>query len=229
MELLEETSLVRCVGLTREYVAHGAVSKALDDVSLVVPRSGLTAITGPSGSGKSTLLALIGCLDRPTAGRVFIDGGDVTRLSRRGRRRVRRTRLRVMQPQPSDNLFDRFDAAGNLHWAARQAGVGDVDTEALLGRLGLAGKGERRVRELSGGEQQRLALACCLVGSPAIVLADEPTASLDPANAATVAAAFRAVADAGATVLVATHDPLLVDVADHVVALHRGRLDEGLT
>ena len=148
-------------------------------------------------------------------------------VSRRGRRQVRRTKLRIMQPQPSDNLFDRLDASGNLQWAARQAGAHlDLLVEELLDRVGLAGKAPRNVRELSGGEQQRLALACCLIGMPSIVLADEPTASLDPANAEVVAAAFRAVADSGATVLVATHDPLLVAVADRVVALDRGCLQE---
>jgi putative ABC transport system ATP-binding protein len=216
--------LVVCEHVTRTYVAHGASNNALDDVTLNVPRRGLTAITGPSGSGKSTLLAMLGCLDRPTTGRITVDHVEVTSLTRRARRDFRRTRLRAMQPQPSDNLFERLDAAGNVRWAARHAGLDAVDVDAVLAPLGLGAMAARRVRELSGGEQQRLALACCLVGDPAIVLADEPTASLDPQNAAMVAEAFRAAADSGAAVLVATHDPVLVAVADWVIALDRGRL-----
>ncbi len=216
--------LVVCEHVTRTYVAHGASNNALDDVTLNVPRRGLTAITGPSGSGKSTLLAMLGCLDRPTSGRIVVDHVEITSLSRRERRDFRRTRLRAMQPQPSDNLFERLDAAGNVRWAARHAGLDSVDIDAVLAPLGLGAMAARRVRELSGGEQQRLALACCLVGDPAIVLADEPTASLDPTNAEMVAQAFRVAADAGAAVLVATHDPVLVAVADWVIALDRGRL-----
>jgi ABC-type lipoprotein export system ATPase subunit len=216
--------LVVCQGVTRTYISHGVAANALDDVTLNVPRQGLTAITGPSGSGKSTLLAMLGCLDRPTSGSVVVDHVDVTALTRRERREFRRVRLRAMQPQPSDNLFERLDAAENVRWAARHAGLSTVDVEEVLRPLGLASMSGRRVRELSGGEQQRLALCCCLVGDPAIVLADEPTASLDPQNAAMVADAFRAAADAGAAVLVATHDPVLVAVADWVIALDRGRL-----
>lgn len=210
----------------RRYVNQGESVAALDDVSVAVRRGALTAVVGPSGSGKSTLLGLLACLDRPTTGRVLLDGVDVGTLGRAGRRRLRRERLGVVLPQPSDNLLDDLDAVGNLRWAARtRTGRAPERAEARaeLARVGLADAADRPVAALSGGEQQRLAVLCAAVGRPLLVLADEPTASLDRATAGTVAAVLRSLTDAGTTTVVATHDPSLVAVADVVITLGHGR------
>jgi ABC-type lipoprotein export system ATPase subunit len=206
---------------------------ALDEVDVDVPRGLLTVIAGPSGSGKSTLLGLLACADRPDSGTVTIGDVDVLALGSRARRRLRRERIGIVLPQPSDNLLDQLDAAGNLAWstkqrcgrrAARATTTATTTTEAeLLASVGLAGAGAKRVRQLSTGEQQRLAVACALTGAPQLVVADEPTASLDRANAEGLVAVLRAAASRGATLVVASHDEHVIEAADTVVRLDRGR------
>ena len=214
-------------GVTRRFVDQGETVLGLDDVSMVARAGALTAVVGPSGSGKSTLLAQLACTDRPSAGTVTLAGVDVTAMTGRARRRLRRTRLGIVLPQPSDNLLDDLDAVSNLRWAARTRGAEPLsrdDAVAQLERVGLAASSAKRVVELSGGEQQRLAVLCAAVGDPVLVLADEPTASLDRVTAAQLVDLLRAFADGGATIVVATHDPALADAADDVVRLDHGRL-----
>ena len=221
--------VVEGVGLSRTFASAGGAVVALDAVDLVVRRGSFTAIAGPSGSGKSTLLALVGCTDRPDGGSLSIDGTDVLAADRRVRRTLRRRRLGLVLPVPADNLLDSLDAAGNLRWSARCRGGRHDRPDAAavddaLDAVGLpAAVAGKRVAELSGGEQQRLALACALVGPPAVVVADEPTASLDHDSAATVIAALRRIADRGATLLVASHDQHVLDAADAVLHLDHGR------
>lgn len=222
----EDDPIIRCHGVTRRYSSPGGVVTALDSVDLEVRRGELVAVAGPSGSGKSTLLAMVGCVDRPSAGLVEVDGIDVGGASRRARRRLRRSSSTTLLPHPSDNLFDGLRAGEHLRWAADRAGR-DVAVTDELGRFGLDTMADRRVRELSGGEQQRLAIAVALVLTPVLLLADEPTASLDAANAALVAQALRSACDTGATVLGASHDSGVVDACDRVVFLRAGRIDVG--
>ena len=214
-------------GVTRRFVDQGETVLGLDDVSMVARAGALTAVVGPSGSGKSTLLAQLACTDRPSAGTVTLAGVDVTAMTGRARRRLRRTRLGIVLPQPSDNLLDDLDAVSNLRWAARTRGAEPLsrdDAVAQLERVGLAASSAKRVVELSGGEQQRLAVLCAAVGDPLLVLADEPTASLDRVTAAQLVDLLRAFAAGGTTIVVATHDPALVDASDDVVRLDHGRL-----
>ncbi len=230
--------VARCVAVRRRFITPTGPVIAVDDVDLEVGPGSITVISGPSGSGKSTLLGLVACLDRPDAGIVEIGGVEVGDLSRRRRREIRRQVLGVVLPQPSDNLFDHLDAAANVEWARRRRvrpgrgdgrgdGHGDGrDLDApvdLLELVGLAGARHRGTRELSGGEQQRVALACALAGDPLLVVCDEPTASLDRASAADVIGALRRAADEGRSVLVATHDRAVIDAADVVVRLDHGR------
>ena len=222
MEPSEPTA--RCVEVTRCFRTPTGQVTALESVDLDVERGALTVVSGPSGSGKSTLLALVACLDRADSGRVELEGVDVGSLSRPERRRVRRQFLGVVLPQPSDNLLDRLDAAGNVGWSGRlrPGAVGGGDAAAIFDTLGLADAVHKRVRELSGGEQQRVALACALAGEPALVVCDEPTASLDRASAGHVVRALRLAASAGQTVLVATHDVDVIAAADVVIHLDHG-------
>jgi putative ABC transport system ATP-binding protein len=212
--------------VSRHYPAPGSPVVALDDVSVVVAAGQMTVIAGPSGSGKSTLLALLACLDRPDIGVVELDGRAVHAASSRERRRFRRRSIGIVLPLPPDNLLEHLDAAGNLTWAAKVRSGARLTTgevESHLAAVGLGDSGAKRVRQLSGGEQLRLALACAMAGDPPLVVADEPTASLDRDNAAAMVEAMRAAADRGVTLVVASHDTHVLDRADQIVQLDHGR------
>jgi putative ABC transport system ATP-binding protein/macrolide transport system ATP-binding/permease protein len=223
----EAAPAAHALAVTRRFDSVSGSVLAVHEVDVEVPRHLLTVIAGPSGSGKSTLLGLLACLDRPDGGQVWLDRVDTTPLSRRRRRHLRRDQIGIVLPQPSDNLLDRLDAGGNLAWAARQRGstaalTADQRAEILSG-VGLAEMAAKGVRQLSGGEQQRLALACAIVGDPLLVVADEPTASLDRASADRVVNVLRAAADRGVTLVVAGHDRRVIEAADRVVELDHGR------
>lgn len=210
--------------VSRRYrAADGAVVVALDAVTAELRSGELTAIAGHSGSGKSTLLGLVGALDRPDEGDVFVSGHSLTMRSRRERRRWRRDRVGIVLPLPSDNLSERFDAGGNLEWAGRLRRSGTTVDVDLLERLGVVDLLGHAVHELSMGQQMRLAFACAAAGGPPLVIADEPTASLDADAGASVIDALRALASAGAALAVATHDEAVIDAADEVVRLEDGR------
>lgn len=214
-------------GVVRRFPVKGDVVTALDHVDLEVPIRGMTVVAGPSGSGKSTLLSLLACMQRPDEGAVLIGDTDVVMISRRDRRELRRDRLGIVLPQPSDNLLDHLDAAGNVRWAAglrKGTATGDPPSnlDELLGSVGLADARHRRVRELSGGEQQRLAVACALAGGPELVILDEPTASLDRVNASALVDVLAAAASRGATLVIATHDPMVIEAGDVVAELDHG-------
>jgi putative ABC transport system ATP-binding protein len=217
---------VRASGLRRRFAAPGGDVVALDDVDVRAAAGTLTVVAGPSGSGKSTLLMVLAAADRPEAGTVEVDGVDITALSRRARRAWRRDRLGVVLAQPADNLTDRHDAVGNVVWASALRRRGRIDRAgalAFLDDLGIADVATASRRALSGGQQQRLAFACAAVGAPTIVVADEPTASLDASSADMVAAFVRRLADRGTTLVVASHDERFVGIGDAVVRLDHGR------
>jgi putative ABC transport system ATP-binding protein len=213
--------------VSRHYLTRNGVVGAVDDVSLEVLPGRLLAIAGPSGSGKSTLLALLGCLDRPTSGSVRLAEHELTLLGRRQRRRLRRHLVSTVLPQPSDNLLTSRTGRQNLIAAARhrQLDATAIDTQIgdLTVSIGIGAFFERTAGTMSGGEQQRLALACALIGGTPLVLADEPTGALDDASALTVVAAMRAATASGATIVAATHDPTVISAADDVVRLDHGR------
>ena len=213
-------------GAVRRFASAAGPVVALAGVDLVVERGGVVVVAGPSGSGKSTLLGLAACTDRPDDGRVTIGGIDVLALRRGARRELRRRQLGFVLPVPSDNLLTSLDAGGNLAWAARRRTDRRPTPDAIRSsfeQVGLDHAMGKRVSELSGGEQQRLAVACALFGQPILVLADEPTASLDGANAELVISTLRAAANRGATIVVASHDHHVLDVADVIVRLEHGR------
>jgi putative ABC transport system ATP-binding protein len=221
----ERAPTVEMLGVSRRFASASGSVTALDDIELRVHAGRLTVIAGPSGSGKSTLLGIAACIDRADSGMVVVGGIDVQLLSRSRRRELRKRALGLVLPAPSENLLDSLDAAGNLRWSARRRTrqpLADEEVGRLLERVGLHDAERKRVAQLSGGEQQRLALACALVGEPTLVLADEPTASLDPASGALVIAALRSAADGGATLMVASHDAHVIDAADVVIRLDHG-------
>ena len=226
MEPPEPRHAAEVHGLVRRFPVVGDVVTALDAVDLAVPIGQMTVVAGPSGSGKSTLLALLGCMQRPDEGTIVVGGTDIVALGRRARRELRRDRLGIVLPQPSENLLDHLDASANVQWSGRQrrgAGRAPVDTKSLLESVGLGAASGRRVRELSGGEQQRLAVACALAGGPELVILDEPTASLDRAGAVALVEVLAGVAAKGSTMVIASHDHMVIDAADMVVELDHGR------
>jgi ABC-type lipoprotein export system ATPase subunit len=201
------------------------VVRAVDEVSLAVAAGEAVALSGPSGSGKSTLLSLLGALRRPTAGEVLVCGRAVARASDVELARVRRRVGIVFQHAA---LLPRLPAWENVTCGLIPRGVSRRARYAraadLLARFGLAGEIDRRPDQLSGGQQQRVALARALAGDPEVLLLDEPTSQLDPAAAAAVATALAGLAAAGHTLVIATHDPLLLSVATRVIRLADGRI-----
>ncbi len=201
---------------------------ALVDVSKDFPRGGITTIAGPSGSGKSSLLRILACVDRPTSGTVLVEGTDVATLRVRQRRALRRSSVSYMFQNPIDNLVDYLPAREQVKLASRLRGIrtGTEEIERLLRVLGLEHRLRHTPHQLSGGEQQRLAAACAVMGHPAIVIADEPTAELDSAAADRVLQAFRDLRSEGVAFVISSHDPRVVAIADHLLRLDHGRVVE---
>jgi ABC-type lipoprotein export system ATPase subunit len=210
--------------VSKTHLAASGPVHALSEVSLEVPAGAVTLVVGRSGSGKSTLLRLLACMDRPDAGEVVVDGVDVGGGSERSRRSVRRTAVGYVFSRPSDNLLPYLAAIEQVELAAGMRGLSRTTAPALLERLGLSGRSRSLPVELSGGERQRLAFAAAAVGSPRLLVADEPTAELDSASVAGLLVVLTELADAGSGVVVATHDPRLLDIADSVVRLDGGRV-----
>jgi putative ABC transport system ATP-binding protein len=209
-------------GLRRSFQQGDVQVDAVAGVDLTAAAGELVAIMGPSGSGKSTLLQLLGGLDVPTAGRVRLEGREISTLSERELALVRRRRLGFLLQQPS--LLPTLTALENVAFPLLLDGVPDARERAVaeLARVGLSHRHEHRAAQLSGGEQQRVALARALVPRPAVVLADEPTGSLDSASGREILSLLRQAADDGQTVVIVTHDPGIGDFADRIVRLVDG-------
>jgi ABC-type lipoprotein export system ATPase subunit len=199
----------------------------LRDVSFRVESGEVVLLFGPSGSGKTTLLALAAGLLSPEAGRIEIGGRRIDGTSQASRRAMRSAFIGFVFQRPS--LLGSLTARENVRLMARVAGLNAADaareTEAVLERLGIAGLASRLPRELSGGEEQRVGIARALVHRPAVLLADEPTGSLDSVAGAAVAELLRQAAhDSGASVLVATHDTRMNRYASRRMVMSDGRL-----
>ena len=194
------------------------------DLDLTVEPGRLLALVGTSGSGKTTLLNCMGLLDRPTSGRIEFRGTDLTRLGARGQRRFRRDHLGYLFQNYA--LMENATVRANLD-VARPRGP-RTDRSAALARVGLAGREGERAHHLSGGEQQRVALARLLVKQPSLVLADEPTGALDGDNGAMVVDVLRDMSREGRAVVIATHDPAVRDACDAVHELEPPRPSRSL-
>jgi putative ABC transport system ATP-binding protein len=202
--------------------------EALRGVNLEIPRGAFACVVGRSGSGKSTLLNLLGCLDRPDQGRIYLDGVEVTRLGEQERVKLRRTRLGIVFQ--SLNLLPSLSALENVALPLKYGRVPRPErigrARGLLERVGLADRLDFLPDQMSGGEQQRVALARALVARPLLVLADEPTGELDSATAAEVEALFRDLnRENETTFVVVTHDEALSSRADSVFRMVDGRIE----
>ncbi|MDA8336272.1 MAG: ABC transporter ATP-binding protein [Peptococcaceae bacterium] len=208
--------MIRCENLEKTY---GSVN-VLSDFNLSLPRGAFCALVGPSGGGKTTLLNILGALDRPTAGRVVLDGTDLTACPEKALYRVRRDKVGfVFQLY---HLIPALKAWENVLVPAVPWGSAGLKERAgsLLSMVGLAGKEDRRPGQLSGGEQQRVAVARALLLDPPIILADEPTGNLDRASGRKVMQLLRRLnQELGKTILVATHDPGVAGGCQSVIEL----------
>ncbi len=211
-----------CSGLVRIYPTLTGETHALRGVDARFDAGTVTALTGPSGSGKSTLLALLALRDRPSGGEVRVLGQAAATLRTRDRRRHGRRTIAWVPQRPTDGVHPHLSAADNVEQAARWRGAPPDEAQEVLRRLGLGPVAGVPASRLSGGEQQRVALACACVGAPPLVLCDEPTSELDEETALLAHAELRAVAAAGSAVVIATHDPATVAASDRVVGLRHG-------
>jgi len=197
--------------------------RALDGVSLSVRKGEWLAIMGPSGSGKSSLVNLIGCLDRPSSGDIFIDGKDLGELSGSELNRFRAEKIGFIFQQ--FHLIPYLTALENVMLAQYFHSMTDKQ-EALeaLDRVGLKERAHHLPAQLSGGEQQRVCIARALINDPSIILADEPTGNLDAKNEEIVLKQLRALHQQGRTIVMVTHDPVVARLADRSVELHHGQI-----
>jgi ABC-type lipoprotein export system ATPase subunit len=213
----------RCDDLVKTYRTASGEVRALKGLSAEVPAATLLAVVGPSGSGKSSLLRLIAGLDRPTSGTLVVEGTSVHDASARALRRFRRATVGYLFQRPSDNFLPHLTVGEHLRLARglthRPPRIGQ---ETLLSTLGIAGRIDHLPSELSGGEQQRAAIAEVLMGGATIVVADEPTAELDSTSASHVMDTMVELARAGVTFVVATHDRSLMRRADAALELDHG-------
>lgn len=221
--------VARVENATRIYKIGKIETQALRGVSLSIENGEFTALVGPSGSGKTTLLQLIGCLDQPTSGKVFVDGKDVTGLNRNQRADMRRGTIgfifQFFALIPTLNAYENVEMPLLLDHqspADRRARI----TE-LLAAVDLSDRAHHRPDQLSGGEQQRVAIARALATKPTLILADEPTANLDTKNGEQVMEIMtRLNKETGVTFVFATHDPRVIKYARRVVTLRDGLIAE---
>ena len=216
--MLRET-LVRMEGISRHY----GTLKALDQVDLRIRAGEWLSVMGPSGSGKSTLINLLGALDRPTAGRLWIQDAELTAMAEGERVRFRREHVGIIFQQ--FHLFPHLTALENVMVAQHYHSVVDArEAKAALTRVGLAERSQHLPAQLSGGEQQRVCVARALINHPRLILADEPTGNLDAENEDKVLSLLRELHAEGHTIVTVTHAPRVGNLADRRVELAHGRL-----
>ena len=216
--------MLRCESLTRTFLSGGHELPVLKSITLDVPDGSFVAILGPSGSGKSTLLGLLAGLDRPTTGRVWLDGVELGSLSEDERARLRGEKVGFVFQ--SFQLIPTLTARENIQVPLELRGLeAQKRADELLGRVGLSGRGHHYPAQLSGGEQQRVELARAFSHRPRVLFADEPTGNLDAATGARVIELMSELnREVGTTLILVTHDQSLAARAGRIVRLHDGAL-----
>jgi len=218
--------MIRLNNVTKLYPAQaagGGVIRALDDFSLQVEAGEWIAVMGPSGSGKSTLVNLIGCLDSPSSGEIFLNDQPVGRLSANELTRVRAEKIGFVFQQ--FHLIPYLTAVENVMLAQYFHSMTDEqEAQDALARVGLKERADHLPAQLSGGEQQRVCIARALINDPNIILADEPTGNLDAANEEIVLRLLRELHKQGRTIVMVTHDPIVARLGDRRIELHHGKI-----
>jgi putative ABC transport system ATP-binding protein len=217
--------VIRTEKLTRHFHLGETVT-ALEDVSVSIGHREFLGVIGPSGSGKSTFMNIIGCLDRPTSGRCWVDGQEISGLSSDDLAAIRNRKIGFIFQ--NFNLLDRLDARENIELPLMYAGVNRRSrreiAEVALRTVGLADRANHRPAQLSGGQQQRVAVARALACSPKIILADEPTGALDSKSSGELMDLFHGLNEAGRTIVVVTHDLEIARRASRVIRFLDGRV-----
>jgi putative ABC transport system ATP-binding protein len=217
--------VIRTEKLTRRFHLGETVT-ALEDVSVSIAPRDFLAVIGPSGSGKSTFMNIIGCLDRPTSGKCWVDGQEISGLSSDDLAAIRNRKIGFIFQH--FNLLDRLDARENIELPLMYAGVNKRSrreiAEIALRLVGLADRAKHRPAQLSGGQQQRVAVARALACSPKIILADEPTGALDSKSSGELMDLFYSLNEAGRTIIVITHDAKIARRASRVIRFLDGRV-----
>lgn len=211
-------------GVNRIFPVAGGEFQALKDINVSVPKGSLAILKGRSGSGKTTLMNIVGTLDAPTSGEIWIDGQSTKQLTNKQKEILRRTRMGFVFQAVS--LIPTMNAFQNVEFSLRLAGIKEGRKERVEQCLKMVGLGKRMHHmpaEMSGGEQQRVAIARAIAHRPSILFADEPTAELDSATAAEVVKLFQEMTKKeGVTILMTTHDMGLMDAGDMVIELENG-------
>ena len=220
---------VQTIDVTKVYRVGHTDYPALKGINLKIDKGEFVAIMGPSGSGKSTLLNVIGALDRPTSGRVIIDGIDLRKLGEDRLALLRNRKLGFVYQ--TFNLIQRLTARENVEMPLISRGMPEKirrnKSSKMLSAVGLGTKGDKRPTELSGGEQQRVAIARALVTNPALIIADEPTGNLDSKTTSEVVDQFVQVnKQFGTTILVVTHNPDIAERTQHVISIRDGLVEK---
>ncbi len=227
---MAEADVIRIEDLTRIYQMGEVEVRALDGISLRIGPGEFVAVMGPSGSGKSTLMNIIGCLDRPTSGRYYLDGVDVSSLNRDQRAEIRNGKIGFVFQ--SFNLLARTSALENVELPLIYSSNGHTSKERAerarrcLEAVGLAGREEHLPSQLSGGQQQRVAIARALINEPKLMLADEPTGNLDTKTSEEVMAVFQKLNGSGKTVVLITHEQDIAGFARRIVVFRDGKVVE---
>jgi len=234
---ISDGSVLRARGLRKEYGKGEGLVRAVDDVDLEVAAGETVAVMGPSGCGKSTLLHLLGGLDRPSGGEVWLADGRIDDLGEKALARIRRSTVGFVFQ--AFHLMEELTAVENVELSALLAGrsprVARRRALDLLERVGLAERAGFLPSALSGGQRQRVAIARALCNEPTVVLADEPTGNLDSAATLDVLRLFETLHEAGQTLVIVTHDPRIGATADRLISMRDGafvddtRLTDGTT
>lgn len=228
-EAEEKKYIVECDGLVKLYKTSEVEVMALQGLELCIEKGELIAIIGKSGSGKSTLLNIIGALERQSAGKIYIDGQDLSNATEKQLEEIRREKIGFVWQKSSQNLFSYMTAVENVESQLYYEKMSKAERrQRALDRLeevGLRDKADSYPTELSGGEQQRVAIAAALIRDPEILLADEPTGAVDSKTSDMIQSLFRKLnRDRGITVIIVTHDISLANKVDRVVMISDGRV-----
>lgn len=218
--------MIKLEGLTKIYNLGRVQVPALRDVNMTVERGEFVAVMGPSGSGKSTLMNILGCLDRPTAGRYFLDGQDVSSLDEKALAAIRNRKIGFVFQ--TFNLLPRQNLLRNVELPMIYAGVGREERRRramqALEKVGLADRVDHKPNEISGGQKQRAAIARALVNNPLIILADEPTGNLDTRTGEEIMALFQQLDREGVTIVLVTHEREIAEHANRIIHFRDGRV-----
>ncbi|MBK5252695.1 MAG: ABC transporter ATP-binding protein [Peptostreptococcaceae bacterium] len=218
--------MIRIENLCKVYSMGDIEVKALMDVNLRIDNGEFVSVMGPSGSGKSTLMNILGCLDKPTSGKFFLDGEDVSELDDNALAGIRNGKIGFVFQ--SFNLLPRMTALHNVELPMIYSGIrGEKRIEmakAALEKVNLSDRIFHQPNELSGGQRQRVAIARSLVNNPSIILADEPTGNLDSKSGEEIMDIFKILNDEGVTILLVTHEKNIAEYSNRIVAFHDGRI-----